>query len=174
MTEKKLLLPDKYEPDNYKRLTVPLQSGKVAWIYGAVWMSQAHHSNSRRQIPPLSLNYIKISQQDHTDKLVAPLFSNWFVFWSWKAFLVGTIMQKQGFLFSFIMAPWYLHRRWSSNPLRYVSSLTLEALISMESTNLPAIVILSSIWLTLQFNISAAMDFALFLCLQPDTLTIFI
>jgi hypothetical protein len=31
-----LLLADKYEPDNYKRIKVALQSWKEAWIYVAV------------------------------------------------------------------------------------------------------------------------------------------
>ncbi len=31
-----LLLADKYEPENYKRVKVVLQSGKEAWIYTAV------------------------------------------------------------------------------------------------------------------------------------------
>ena len=31
-----LLLADKYEPDNYKRIKVALRSGKEVWIYVAV------------------------------------------------------------------------------------------------------------------------------------------
>jgi hypothetical protein len=31
-----LALADKYEPDNYKRIKIELQSGKEAWIYVAV------------------------------------------------------------------------------------------------------------------------------------------
>jgi len=31
-----LLLADNYEPDNYKRVEVELESGKKAWIYAAV------------------------------------------------------------------------------------------------------------------------------------------
>jgi gamma-glutamylcyclotransferase (GGCT)/AIG2-like uncharacterized protein YtfP len=33
ITEKELLLADKYEPDNYKRIKIILESGKEAWIY---------------------------------------------------------------------------------------------------------------------------------------------
>lgn len=33
--EEELLLADKYEPDNYQRIKVILQSGKEAWIYRA-------------------------------------------------------------------------------------------------------------------------------------------
>ncbi len=36
ISEEELLLSDKYEPDNYKRVKVVLQSGKEAWIYTAV------------------------------------------------------------------------------------------------------------------------------------------
>ena len=36
ITEEELLYADKYEPDNYKRRKVMLQSGKEAWIYTAV------------------------------------------------------------------------------------------------------------------------------------------
>jgi gamma-glutamylcyclotransferase (GGCT)/AIG2-like uncharacterized protein YtfP len=36
VTEEELLLADKYEPDNYKRVKVMLESGKEAWIYVAV------------------------------------------------------------------------------------------------------------------------------------------
>jgi gamma-glutamylcyclotransferase (GGCT)/AIG2-like uncharacterized protein YtfP len=36
ISEKELLLADKYEPGNYKRVKVLLQSGKEAWIYCAV------------------------------------------------------------------------------------------------------------------------------------------
>jgi gamma-glutamylcyclotransferase (GGCT)/AIG2-like uncharacterized protein YtfP len=35
ISEEELLLADKYEPDNYKRIKVALQSGKEAWIYAA-------------------------------------------------------------------------------------------------------------------------------------------
>lgn len=35
VTEKELFLADKYEPVNYKRITVVLASGKQAWIYVA-------------------------------------------------------------------------------------------------------------------------------------------
>ena len=35
ISEEELLLADKYEPDNYKRLKVALQSGRTAWIYVA-------------------------------------------------------------------------------------------------------------------------------------------
>ncbi|MEI9911041.1 MAG: gamma-glutamylcyclotransferase family protein [Bacteroidota bacterium] len=35
ISEEELLLADKYEPDNYKRIKVSLQSGKEAWIYAA-------------------------------------------------------------------------------------------------------------------------------------------
>lgn len=35
ITEEELLLADKYEPDNYKRIKVALRSGKEAWIYVA-------------------------------------------------------------------------------------------------------------------------------------------
>jgi len=33
MTEEELLVTDKYEPGNYKRVAVVLESGKEAWIY---------------------------------------------------------------------------------------------------------------------------------------------
>lgn len=33
ITEEELFLADKYEPDNYKRVKVVLESGKEAWIY---------------------------------------------------------------------------------------------------------------------------------------------
>jgi gamma-glutamylcyclotransferase (GGCT)/AIG2-like uncharacterized protein YtfP len=33
ITEEELSLADKYEPDNYKRIKVVLESGKEAWIY---------------------------------------------------------------------------------------------------------------------------------------------
>lgn len=33
ISEEELLLADKYEPDNYQRVSVKLQSGKEAWIY---------------------------------------------------------------------------------------------------------------------------------------------
>ena len=36
ITNEELLLCDKYEPDNYKRIKVILRSGKEAWIYVAV------------------------------------------------------------------------------------------------------------------------------------------
>jgi len=36
VSEEELILADKYEPDNYKRVKVVLQSGKEAWIYIAV------------------------------------------------------------------------------------------------------------------------------------------
>ena len=36
LSEEELLLADKYEPRNYKRIKVMLQSGKEAWIYAAV------------------------------------------------------------------------------------------------------------------------------------------
>lgn len=35
ITDEELLLADKYEPDNYKRIKVKLKSGKQAWIYVA-------------------------------------------------------------------------------------------------------------------------------------------
>jgi gamma-glutamylcyclotransferase (GGCT)/AIG2-like uncharacterized protein YtfP len=35
ITEEELLLSDQYEPSNYKRHKVKLQSGKQAWIYTA-------------------------------------------------------------------------------------------------------------------------------------------
>ncbi len=36
ITEEELFLADKYEPDNYKRIKVVLESGKESWIYVAV------------------------------------------------------------------------------------------------------------------------------------------
>src|ERR1700693_1171088 len=36
ITKDELLLTDKYEPDNYKRIKVMPESGKQAWIYVAV------------------------------------------------------------------------------------------------------------------------------------------
>src|ERR1700759_4932618 len=36
LTEDELLTADKYEPDNYKRIKVVLESGKEAWIYIAL------------------------------------------------------------------------------------------------------------------------------------------
>ena len=36
IAEEELLLADKYEPVNYKRIKVVLQSGKEAWVYFAV------------------------------------------------------------------------------------------------------------------------------------------
>ena len=35
ISEDELILADKYEPDNYKRIKVTLQTGKAAWIYVA-------------------------------------------------------------------------------------------------------------------------------------------
>lgn len=35
ISEEELLSADKYEPDNYKRVKVALESGKKAWIYAA-------------------------------------------------------------------------------------------------------------------------------------------
>lgn len=35
ITKEELLIADKYEPDNYKRIKVVLESGKEAWIYVA-------------------------------------------------------------------------------------------------------------------------------------------
>jgi gamma-glutamylcyclotransferase (GGCT)/AIG2-like uncharacterized protein YtfP len=35
ISEEELLLAEKYEPDNYKRVKVALQSGREAWIYVA-------------------------------------------------------------------------------------------------------------------------------------------
>ncbi len=35
LTTEELLLADKYEPKNYKRITIVLESGKEAWIYVA-------------------------------------------------------------------------------------------------------------------------------------------
>ena len=36
VTSSELLIADKYEPANYKRVNVRLESGKTAWIYIAV------------------------------------------------------------------------------------------------------------------------------------------
>jgi gamma-glutamylcyclotransferase (GGCT)/AIG2-like uncharacterized protein YtfP len=36
VTNEEMLLADNYEPDNYKRVTVVLESGKEAWIYVAL------------------------------------------------------------------------------------------------------------------------------------------
>jgi len=36
LTNEELLLADKYEPENYKRIKVVLESGKEAWVYIAV------------------------------------------------------------------------------------------------------------------------------------------
>jgi gamma-glutamylcyclotransferase (GGCT)/AIG2-like uncharacterized protein YtfP len=36
ITYEELLLSDKYEPNNYKRVKVTLESGREAWIYVAV------------------------------------------------------------------------------------------------------------------------------------------
>ena len=36
ITKDELLLADKYEPNNYRRIKVTLESGKEAWIYAAV------------------------------------------------------------------------------------------------------------------------------------------
>ena len=36
ITGEELLLADKYEPENYARISVVLESGKEAWIYTAV------------------------------------------------------------------------------------------------------------------------------------------
>jgi gamma-glutamylcyclotransferase (GGCT)/AIG2-like uncharacterized protein YtfP len=36
ISEKELMMADKYEPENYKRFKVQLQSGKEAWIYRSV------------------------------------------------------------------------------------------------------------------------------------------
>ena len=35
ISEEELLLTDKYEPDNYTRVNVMLESGKQAWVYAA-------------------------------------------------------------------------------------------------------------------------------------------
>jgi gamma-glutamylcyclotransferase (GGCT)/AIG2-like uncharacterized protein YtfP len=35
ISEEELLLADRYEPENYKRIKVTLRSGKEAWIYVA-------------------------------------------------------------------------------------------------------------------------------------------
>ena len=39
LTEEELLIADKYEPDNYKRVRVVLESGKRAWVYMAIEIS---------------------------------------------------------------------------------------------------------------------------------------
>lgn len=39
ISEAELLLADKYEPDNYKRIEIELQSGTKAWIYIAAEMT---------------------------------------------------------------------------------------------------------------------------------------
>jgi gamma-glutamylcyclotransferase (GGCT)/AIG2-like uncharacterized protein YtfP len=36
ISEEELLLADNYEPDNYKRIQVELESGKKAWVYAVV------------------------------------------------------------------------------------------------------------------------------------------
>ncbi|MBL7740526.1 MAG: gamma-glutamylcyclotransferase [Chitinophagaceae bacterium] len=36
VTREELLIANKYEPDNYKRIKVQLESGKDAWIYVAI------------------------------------------------------------------------------------------------------------------------------------------
>ena len=36
ISEEELLLADKYEPDNYKRIKVVFRSGKQAWVYVAI------------------------------------------------------------------------------------------------------------------------------------------
>lgn len=36
LSEEELLLADNYEPDNYQRVNVKLESGKNAWVYAAV------------------------------------------------------------------------------------------------------------------------------------------
>lgn len=36
VTKEELLIADKYEPENYKRIKVQLESGKEAWIYAAI------------------------------------------------------------------------------------------------------------------------------------------
>ena len=36
ISEEELLLADKYEPENYRRIKVALESGKEAWIYIAI------------------------------------------------------------------------------------------------------------------------------------------
>ena len=40
ITEEELHLADKYEPDNYTRIKIDLESGKEAWIYVAVETSK--------------------------------------------------------------------------------------------------------------------------------------
>lgn len=37
LTNEEILKADKYEPENYKRIKVILESGKEAWIYTAVY-----------------------------------------------------------------------------------------------------------------------------------------
>jgi hypothetical protein len=39
ISEEELLLADKYEPDNYKRIQIELETGKKAWIYAAMKIS---------------------------------------------------------------------------------------------------------------------------------------
>src|SRR5215216_1314151 len=39
ISEEELLLADKYEPNDYKRVKVELESGKKAWIYAAANLS---------------------------------------------------------------------------------------------------------------------------------------
>jgi Gamma-glutamyl cyclotransferase, AIG2-like len=36
LTTDELLTADKYEPENYQRIKIALESGKKAWIYAAV------------------------------------------------------------------------------------------------------------------------------------------
>ena len=36
ISEEELILADKYEPDNYKRVSVILDSGKEVWVYAAM------------------------------------------------------------------------------------------------------------------------------------------
>ena len=40
ITKEELLLADKYEPNNYTRIKIVLESGKEAWIYAAVETSK--------------------------------------------------------------------------------------------------------------------------------------
>ena len=40
ITKEDLLLADKYEPNNYTRIKIVLESGKEAWIYAAVETSK--------------------------------------------------------------------------------------------------------------------------------------
>ncbi len=42
LTNEELLLADKYEPENYKRISVVLESGKEAWVYMADDASLLH------------------------------------------------------------------------------------------------------------------------------------